>query len=146
MKIAGWILALAACAAIHAAEPRATSAPDFSGVWLPDAGRAEAWPAQLPLAPMARRFMESFNPIESDPTTLCMPFGTPRNMLQTEYPLEIVQTPQRVVLMLQPNLANAEVRRIPLGTALPAKPEPSGKKFSAARGFISLAGRSPRLT
>jgi hypothetical protein len=132
MKIVGWIVTLAACAAIHAAEPRAASVPDFSGVWLPDAGRAEAWPAELPLAPVARRFMENFNPSESDPTTLCMPFGTPRNMLQTEYPLEIVQTPQRVVVMLQPNLANAEIRRIPLNSALPAKPEPSW--FGTSRG------------
>jgi hypothetical protein len=53
-------------------------------------------------------------------------------MLKTEYPLEIVQTPERVVMVLQPNLANAEVRRIPLGGVLPAKPEPSW--FGTSRG------------
>lgn len=125
MRMTCWIAALAVCMApIHAAEQRAAT-PDFSGIWLPDARRAEAWPANLPLMPAARRFMERFNPVESDPTTLCMPFGTPRNMLQTEYPLEIVQTPRRVVMVLQPNLANAEVRRIPLVGALPERPEPS---------------------
>ncbi len=62
-----------------------------------------------------------------------MPFGTPRNMLQTGYPLEIAQTPYRLVMMIQPNLANAEVRRIPLdGTALPESPEPSW--FGTSRG------------
>ena len=77
--------------------------------------------------------MESFDATARDPTTLCMPFGTPRNMLQTEYPLEIVQTPQRLVMVIQPNLANAEVRRIWLdGRALPATPEPSW--FGTSRG------------
>lgn len=133
MRLICWIAALAMGAVqIQAAEQRAASMPDFSGIWLPDARRAQAWPATLPLTPMSRRFMERFNPVESDPTTLCMPFGTPRNMLQTEYPLEIAQTPQRVVVMLQPNLANAEVRRIPLTGALPDKPEPSW--FGTSRG------------
>jgi hypothetical protein len=53
-------------------------------------------------------------------------------MLQTQYPLEIVQTAQNVVIWLQPNLANAEVRRIPLRGALPGKPEPSW--FGTSRG------------
>lgn len=133
MTRAGWVAALLVCVTpLNAAEQRPTSTPDFSGVWLPDAHRAQAWPAALPLTPVSRHFMQSFNPVESDPTTLCMPFGTPRNMLQTEYPLEIVQTPQRVVMMLQPNLANAEVRRIPLAGALPDKPEPSW--FGTSRG------------
>ncbi len=106
---------------------------DFTGTWLPDAHRAPAWPARLPLAPAARRFMDSFDPQQSDPTTFCMPFGTPRNMLQTEYPLEIVQTPQRLVMVLQPNLANAEVRRIWLdGRELPTSPQPSW--FGTSRG------------
>ncbi len=134
MRIAGRIAAallLAGATITHAAE-RAPAVPDISGTWLPDARRAQAWPATLPLAPAARRFMEGFNPVESDPTTLCMPFGTPRNMLQTQYPLEIVQTPQQVVMVLQPNLANAEVRRVPLGGALPDKPEPSW--FGTSRG------------
>jgi hypothetical protein len=77
--------------------------------------------------------MQDFDPAQSDPTSFCMPFGTPRNMLQTGYPLEIVQTPQRIVMLIQPNLANAEVRRIPLdGSALPADPEPSW--FGTSRG------------
>jgi len=127
-------LLLAGCLSItQAATPRAVTSVDLSGTWLPDARRAEAWPATLPLTPQARSFMEEFDASASDSTTLCMPFGTPRNMLQTEYPLEIVQTPQRLVMVIQPNLANAEVRRIPLdGRELPASPEPSW--FGTSRG------------
>jgi hypothetical protein len=114
-------------------ESRTAIATDFSGTWLPDARRAAAWPAALPLAPAARRFMEAFDATVSDPTTFCMPFGTPRNMLQTGYPLEIVQTPRRLVMVIQPNLANAEVRRIRLdGHELPEAPEPSW--FGSSRG------------
>jgi hypothetical protein len=116
---------------VSAAEPAAPA--DFTGTWLPDALRAQAWPATLPLAPDARKFMQGFDATQSDPTTFCMPFGTPRNMLQTQYPLEIVQTPVRLTMMLQPNLANAEVRRIWLdGRALPGELEPSW--FGTSRG------------
>ena len=106
---------------------------DLSGTWLPDARRAEPWPDALPLAPAALKFMKTFDATQSDPVTFCMPFGTPRNMLQTGYPLEIVQTPQRFVFIVQPNLANSEVRRIAMdGVALPAEPEPSW--FGVSRG------------
>jgi hypothetical protein len=119
-----------------AAAPHATAqaAPaDISGTWLADASRAEPWPTELPLTPAARSALDRFNPSANDPTTLCMPLGTPRNMLQTEYPLEIVQTPQRVFIVLQPNLANAEVRRIPLdGGPLPQAPEASW--YGTSRG------------
>jgi hypothetical protein len=133
---------LATCSAATAVlardAPGAAPPTDFTGTWLPDARRAQAWPAQLPLAPAARRFMDTFDPSQSDPTTYCMPFGTPRNMLQTEYPLDIVQTPQRLVMVLQPNLANAEVRRIWLdGRELPASPDPSW--FGTSRGHWESA-------
>ena len=106
--------------------------PDLAGIWVPDAGQAEPWPAQLPLTPVAREAMARFDAREHDPTTFCMPLGTPRNMLQTEYPLEIIQTPERVVIVVQPNLANTEVRRIPLDSALPEAPDPSW--FGTSRG------------
>jgi hypothetical protein len=129
-------LLLAGCLAPGLALPQgvAGSAPaDFAGMWLPDARRAEPWPESLPLAPTARRFMDNFDPTESDPTTFCMPFGTPRNMLQTGYPLEIAQTAQRLVMIVQPNLANAEVRRIALdGREFPESPVPSW--FGTSRG------------
>jgi len=123
-------LSLVAFAVTAADSP--ANRPDFTGIWLPDAARAEAWPAQLPLAPAARGFMDKFDAAADDPTSFCMPLGTPRNMLQTQFPLQIVQTPQRLVMVLQPDLANAEVRRIPLGGAMPAAPESSW--FGTSRG------------
>ena len=123
--VASWVLSGPAEAA--------QSAPvDFSGTWIPDARRAEPWPDALPLAPAARQFMAAFDPAQSDPVTFCMPFGTPRNMLQTAYPLEIVQTPQRFLFIVQPNLANSEVRRVAVNGTLPKEPEPSW--FGVSRG------------
>jgi len=133
----GWIVIVAALAGCQppqeAAAPGASAPRDFSGTWLPDSRRATPWPDSLPLTPMARSFMESFDAAAADPTSFCMPLGTPRNMLQTELPLEIVQTPERLVMVLQPNLANAEVRRIHLdGRPLPEAPDPSW--FGTSRG------------
>lgn len=126
----GWIALLVLAGGQAAA---VAASPDLSGTWLPDARRAEAWPAALPLAPAAQQFRDRFDPRQSDPTLFCMPYGTPRNMLQTAYPLEIVQTPERLVMVLQPNLANAEVRRIPLdGRPMPESPEPSW--YGTSRG------------
>lgn len=127
--LAGFALALFACN-LSAAD--ATARPDFTGIWLPDESRAQPWPSRLPLAPEARSFMEKFDPASHDPTSFCMPFGTPRNMLQTQFPLQIVQTPQRLVMVLQPDLSNAEVRRIPFGGTLPKEPDPSW--FGTSRG------------
>jgi hypothetical protein len=109
------------------------TASDLTGVWLPDPDRAEPWPADLPLTPEARAMMDAFVPERHDPTRLCMPFGTPRNMLQTEFPLEIAQTDERVMIIVQPNLANSEVRRIELKAAAPAEP-PDPSWFGTSRG------------
>lgn len=110
-----------------------TAAADIGGTWLPDPSRAEPWPANLPLTPIARAALDHFNPSVNDPTALCLPLGTPRNMLQTQYPIEIVQTAQRVFIVVQPNLSNTEVRRIPIGgDALPQQPEASW--YGTSRG------------
>jgi hypothetical protein len=106
---------------------------DIGGTWLPDPSRAEPWPANLPLTPVAREVMERFDPSVNDPTTLCLPLGTPRNMLQTQYPIEIVQTPQRVFIVIQPNLSNTEVRRISLGGAAVAQ-QPEASWYGTSRG------------
>lgn len=97
---------------------------DFSGRWLPDPSRAQPWPDPLPLTPEARARVADFVPEQHDPTHFCMPFGTPRNTLATEFPMEIVQTPERLTMIFQPDLSNAEVRRIHLdGRGLPAEPD-----------------------
>lgn len=136
MMRAAWCMAVLVLAGCHGAGRSSgtdASPVDLSGIWLPDASRAEPWPAALPLQPAASAFLQAFDPVEHDPATFCMPFGTPRNMLQTGYPLEIAQTADRVVMVIQPNLANAEVRRIPVdGSALPEAPEASW--YGTSRG------------
>jgi hypothetical protein len=129
--LAAAILAMLGGGATAADAPAAH--PDFTGIWLPDAQRAAPWPARLPLTPAGRSFMDKFDAASQDPNSFCMPFGTPRNMLQTQFPLQIVQTPRRLTMVLQPDLSNAEVRRIPLdGSALPEEPDASW--FGTSRG------------
>jgi hypothetical protein len=121
-----FVALLIMCAAFSAA-PGAEQAPaDLSGIWMPDSRRAEPWPDPLPLTAEARRQMDAFDPATRDPASFCMPFGTPRNTLSTEFPLEIVQTPARLTMIVQPDLSNVEVRRIDVdGRVLPKEPDPS---------------------
>jgi hypothetical protein len=112
----------------------AFAAPDFSGVWLPDASRASPWPAALPLTPAARTQMAAFDPATRDPTKFCMPYGTPRNVLAANAPLEIVQTPARLTMLIESDLSNVETRRVYLdGRALPSEPDPSWFGTSVGR-------------
>lgn len=129
-------LGLTACQSTSPQSARTYSgddAVDFTGYWIPDERRAQPWPPTLPLTPAARSSMEQFDPASHDPTSFCLPFGTPRNMLQTEYPVQMVQTPQRLLMIVQPNLANSEVRRIAIGAPEPSEaPEPTW--FGTSRG------------
>lgn len=98
----------------------ATDAPDFSGRWLPVATLATPWPTPLPLTDAARQRMAAFNPDLQDPAGFCMPLGTPRNTLSGTSPLEVLQTADRVYFVFQPDLLNAETRRVYLdGRPLP---------------------------
>jgi hypothetical protein len=111
-----------------------SSRPDFSGRWMPDPARATPWPDDLPLTPAARAQLDAFIPDRRDPAAFCMPFGTPRNTLSTEFPLEILQTPERMVMIFQPDLSNPEVRRIHLG-------ERSGQASPMPTWFGTSKGR-----
>src|SRR5687767_12296544 len=127
------ILALCGCASNGRPDGAVSARPgsdpsravtDFSGRWLPDPSRAESWPSPLPLTQEARAQFTAFVPELRDPAHFCMPFGTPRNTLATEFPMEIVQTPGRLTMIFQSDLSNAEVRRIHLdGRSLPAEPD-----------------------
>ena len=131
------LLGLAGCDTGVGTQPVSAGAgppADFAGIWVPDGPRAEAWPSPLPLTGAGREFTEKFDPAQHDPTGYCLPFGTPRNMLQTQYPLEIAQTDQLLLMIIQPNLANPEVRRIALdGREHPGETEPSWFGTSTAR-------------
>ena len=98
------------------------AAPDFGGRWLPDPQQSDAWPDRLPLTEGARAAMTAFEPDRQDPTTYCMPYGTPRNTLATGSPMEVLQTADRLYFIFQPELLNAETRRVYLTASPVAAP------------------------
>jgi hypothetical protein len=131
MAAASMLISLSACQT--SAPAGVSSRPDFSGRWMPDPARATPWPEELPLTPQARAQLDAFIPDRRDPAAFCMPFGTPRNTLSTEFPLEILQTPERVVMIFQPDLSNPEVRRIQLADR-PGAQSPMPTWFGTSKG------------
>jgi hypothetical protein len=94
--------------------------PDFSGIWLPVESLSTPWPEPMPLTEGARARFTAFDPDRDEPASFCMPLGTPRNTLSGTSPLEVLQTADRVYFVFQPNLLNAETRRVYLNKPLPA--------------------------
>ena len=112
------ILAVAGCNRLQSGS---TGPPDLSGRWQGVDSLAEPWPDPLPLTPAARASLAAFDPDRQDPAGFCMPYGTPRNTLATGAPMEVLQKPDRVYFIFQPNLLNAETRRVYLdGRPVPA--------------------------
>lgn len=113
----------------------AAGPPDFSGRWLPIAELSTPWPEPLPLTDAARQRMASFNPDRDEPAGFCMPLGTPRNTLSGTSPLEVLQTADRLYFIFQPDLLNAETRRVYLdGRALPNLDELPPTWLGTSRG------------
>ena len=100
--------------------PAHAATPDISGTWLPVESLSTPWPDPLPLTESARQRYAAFDPDRDEPAAFCMPLGTPRNTLAGTSPLEVLQTDDRVYFVFQPNLLNAETRRVYLGKPLPA--------------------------
>jgi hypothetical protein len=117
-----WALALviAFSGSIAAAAAPATATADFSGRWLPVPALSTPWPDPLPLTDAARKRLAAFEPDRDEPAGFCMPLGTPRNTLAGASPLEVLQTADRVYFIFQPNLLNAETRRV----YLDGRPQP----------------------
>ena len=113
------------CAALSSlatllALPALCAVPDISGTWLPVESLSTAWPEPLPLTAEARARYAAFDPDRDEPASFCMPLGTPRNTLSGTSPLEVLQAADRVYFVFQPNLLNAETRRVYLDKPLPA--------------------------
>lgn len=94
--------------------------PDLGGVWLPVDSLSTPWPDPLPLTAAALARFQAYDPDRDEPAGFCMPLGTPRNTLAGTSPMEVLQTADRVYFVFQPNLLNAETRRVYL--KLPVKP------------------------
>jgi len=119
--VLGLLLVLAG--GVAAARAAAPAHPDLSGVWLPVEQLATPWPATLPLTDTAAQRYAKFHPDRDEPTGFCMPLGTPRNTLAGLGPMEVLQTSDRVYFIFQPNLLNAETRRVYLDGRSRAKEE-----------------------
>lgn len=129
------LVLLTACNRLQPEAATTAGAPDFSGIWLPDASRATTWPDPLPLNAEAQAALAAFQPDVQDPAGFCMPFGTPRNTLSTESPLEVLQTPDRVYFVFQPRLLNAETRRVYLdGRPVPSLDDAPPTWLGSSRG------------
>lgn len=97
---------------------------DFTGKWMPVPGSGTLWqPDELPLTQAARDKLADFDPRRLDSTYFCMPYGTPRNTLNTApQALEIVQTDNQLTLLFD---GLGDVRRIYIdGRSHPEDPIP----------------------
>jgi hypothetical protein len=103
-------IALLLCAGLL--RPAIAAAPDFSGTWLPVDELSTPFPSPLPLTTAGRARYETFDPDRDEPASFCMPLGTPRNTLAGISPMEVLQASDRVYFVFQPNLLNAETRRV----------------------------------
>jgi hypothetical protein len=104
--------AVVVCALLLFPAGVAAAAPDLTGVWLPDSQWALPAVENLPLTEAARQRLAAFEVDRQDPAGFCMPLGTPRNTLAAASPMEVLQREDRVYFIFQPNLLNAETRRV----------------------------------
>lgn len=107
------------CLAGAAAAASQTTAPDISGTWLPVDSLSTPWPDPLPLTDAGRQRHAAFDPDRDEPAGFCMPLGTPRNTLAGVSAMEVLQKADRVYFVFQPNLLNAETRRVLIGAPAP---------------------------
>lgn len=111
-KAAPAAAALAAAAlAVSTAGAHEPGRPDFTGMWLgaqdifdaqPVNGReSTGWPEDPPLTDAGREAMESYDPRVDDPPEDCLPWGYPRNVTFTFYPLQIVQLQDKMLMIYE---------------------------------------------
>ena len=123
----GALLTLTACLCASTA---LTAATDFSGMWLPAADLDPPLTASdLAFTAQGKAVFAAFDAKKLDSTRFCMPFGTPRNTLNTVAdPLEILQRPEQLTLIFD---RLGDVRRIFTdGRAAPADPIPGWMGYS----------------
>ncbi len=121
---------LAGCLLLLSFSVHAAEATDLSGVWVSVPAAGNAWDTDaLPLTAAARSFLGEFEPARRDSTFFCMPYGTPRNTLNTSpEPIEILQTPNQVTLLFD---RLGDTRRIFTdGRDFPEDPIPSWMGYS----------------
>jgi len=134
-----FVLLFAATSALVFAQEAKT--PDLSGSWAPYRGGPNADPKLTPppasplvLKPELVKTYEERRKLESDSLakgeqlatggSQCIPYGMPTMMQVATYPLEVVQTPSKIMMVTE---AFSEVRRVYLDRpALPIDEVPPG--------------------
>lgn len=80
--------------------PQTVSQPDISGVWQVAKVQGVLFPnGGAPLTPWGEAQFKADDPAKNDPNLGCLPEGMPRFMLSVPLPMEIFQTPTRVVII-----------------------------------------------
>jgi hypothetical protein len=94
------VAAFALSSATHAqSSAQQSPTPDISGVWQVTKYQPRMFPnGGAPLAPWGEAKFKAANPETNDPNLGCLPTGVPRLMF-VPLPLEIVQTPTRVIIV-----------------------------------------------
>jgi hypothetical protein len=130
------VLALFLSAGLVAQSAHA-AAPEISGTWLPVEALSTPFPSPLPLTAAGRALYDRFDPDRDEPVGFCMPLGTPRNTLAGTGPMEVLQAPDRVYFLFQPNLLNTETRRVYLfDRPLPPKADRLPTWLGLSRGHF----------
>jgi hypothetical protein len=138
--VLGALASLAASGPGTAADQGGPKGRDINGVWMPtaigpDGKRNRTWPADPPFLPAVKKAYDAYSagakidPEDFDEERNCLPYGMPYNMLLVaQYPLEIVQTKDRVTVIFE---LHNDVRRIYLdGPPAPTGLEPTWMGFS----------------
>lgn len=92
--------------AVQAHEPGRT---DFSGMWLGggfgggtvNGHQTIGFPSDPPLTEAGRQALEAYDPRVDDPPEDCLPWGFPRNVVFTFYPLQIAQLEDRLLMIYE---------------------------------------------
>lgn len=119
-------------------QQQAVSTPDLSGVWLPDSRASARWPDPRPytqaMLDLRAQWAKDTAPIDltrDDDYISCIPYRLPYLLTTiTQYPYEIVATPQRVYVFTE---VFGQVRRIDIGAPTVSDTQPTRTGKSHAR-------------
>lgn len=103
------VLAALTLAVAALMQPAAFDAHDFSGIWWARLVRGANFSlsaAAPPMTPWAQARYDAAKPglgprgkpLGNDPMMICDPMGYPRIMFWTNYPIEIIQRPERLIM------------------------------------------------
>jgi hypothetical protein len=116
--------------------PVTGAAPQFNAgifkVWTPR-GRPRNDPAALPLRDGARAAAASYDPLSDDPALACIPPGMP-SMLDTPYPIELVDRGEQIVMRLEEWDGERTIYMDPRRGAPNQNPSPAGVSFGRWEG------------